>query len=72
MMNETISIEYIQAERNQCSSRRIRANQCYGFGKTSVDKVFSAGDSARGASLIVWAIAHARAVAEMVDGYLKG
>ncbi len=43
----------------------------FGYGTTSVKKVFSAGDCARGASLVVWAIANGRAVAEMVNEYLS-
>jgi glutamate synthase (NADPH/NADH) small chain len=40
--------------------------------RTSVPKVFSAGDMARGQSLIVWAIAEGRDVARCVDEYLMG
>lgn len=39
--------------------------------RTSVDKVFSAGDSDRGASLIVWAIQEGRETAAAIDAYLK-
>ncbi|HBI38895.1 MAG TPA: glutamate synthase [Spirochaetia bacterium] len=42
----------------------------FGYGATSVNKVFSVGDCARGASLVVWAIANGRAVADMVNEYL--
>jgi glutamate synthase (NADPH/NADH) small chain len=38
---------------------------------TSVDGVFAGGDTKRGASLIVWAIAEGRKVAAGVDAYLK-
>lgn len=38
---------------------------------TSVPGVFAAGDSVRGASLIVWAIAEGRKAAEGIDLYLK-
>jgi glutamate synthase (NADPH/NADH) small chain len=41
-------------------------------GRTSVDGVFAAGDQARGQSLVVWAIAEGRAVAQAVDAYLMG
>jgi glutamate synthase (NADPH/NADH) small chain len=41
-------------------------------GRTSVDGVFAAGDQARGQSLVVWAIAEGRRVAEGVDAYLAG
>lgn len=40
--------------------------------RTSVDKVFAAGDMRRGQSLVVWAIAEGRAVARAVDEYLMG
>jgi glutamate synthase (NADPH/NADH) small chain len=39
-------------------------------GRTSVDGVFAAGDQARGQSLVVWAIAEGRRVAEAVDAFL--
>jgi len=42
---------------------------CY---KTSVDKVFAAGDMRRGQSLIVWAIREGRQAARAVDEYLMG
>lgn len=40
--------------------------------KTSVEKVFSAGDMRRGQSLIVWAIAEGRRAAHCIDRYLMG
>lgn len=40
--------------------------------KTSVDKVFAAGDMRRGQSLVVWAIAEGREAARRVDEYLMG
>ena len=39
---------------------------------TNVPGVFTAGDSQRGQSLIVWAIAEGRSVARAVDLYLMG
>jgi glutamate synthase (NADPH/NADH) small chain len=39
--------------------------------RTSVPGVFCAGDSTRGASLIVWAISDGREVARHVDAYLR-
>jgi glutamate synthase (NADPH) small chain len=47
-----------------------RGNVAAREGRTSVDGVFAAGDMARGQSLVVWAIAEGRQVAESVDGYL--
>ncbi len=40
--------------------------------RTSVEKVFTAGDMTRGQSLIVWAIAEGRHAAHAIDGYLTG
>jgi glutamate synthase (NADPH/NADH) small chain len=40
--------------------------------RTSVAKVFAAGDMARGQSLVVWAIADGRRAARGVDKYLMG
>jgi len=42
---------------------------CY---RTSVDKVFAAGDMRRGQSLVVWAIREGRQCAREVDAYLMG
>jgi glutamate synthase (NADPH/NADH) small chain len=42
---------------------------CY---RTSVDKVFAAGDMRRGQSLVVWAIREGRQAARAVDQYLNG
>ena len=42
---------------------------CY---KTSVDKVFAAGDVRRGQSLVVWAIREGRQCARAVDEFLMG
>jgi glutamate synthase (NADPH/NADH) small chain len=40
-------------------------------GATNVDRIFSAGDASRGQSLVVWAIADGRRVADGVDVYLR-
>ncbi len=40
--------------------------------KTSIDKVFSAGDMRRGQSLVVWAIREGRQAARAVDEFLMG
>ena len=40
--------------------------------KTSVDKIFSAGDMRRGQSLVVWAIREGRQCARSVDQFLMG
>ncbi|MFC1684293.1 FAD-dependent oxidoreductase, partial [Pseudomonadota bacterium] len=40
--------------------------------RTSIDKVFAAGDMRRGQSLVVWAIREGRQCARAVDEYLMG
>jgi glutamate synthase (NADPH/NADH) small chain len=40
--------------------------------RTSIDKVFTAGDMRRGQSLVVWAIREGRQAARAVDEYLLG
>ena len=40
--------------------------------RTSLDKVFAAGDARRGQSLVVWAIREGRQAARAVDEYLMG
>jgi glutamate synthase (NADPH/NADH) small chain len=40
--------------------------------RTSVDKLFAAGDMRRGQSLVVWAIREGRQCARAVDAYLMG
>lgn len=40
--------------------------------KTSIDKVYAAGDGRRGASLVVWAIAEGRKAARAIDEALMG
>ena len=50
-----------------------RGNVSTGNGyRTSVDKVFSAGDMRRGQSLVVWAISEGREAAIEVDRFLRG
>jgi glutamate synthase (NADPH/NADH) small chain len=40
--------------------------------RTSVEKVFAAGDMRRGQSLVVWAIREGRQCAHSIDEYLMG
>jgi glutamate synthase (NADPH/NADH) small chain len=47
-----------------------RGNVKTNAGRTSVDGVFAAGDQARGQSLVVWAIAEGRKVADVVDHHM--
>jgi len=49
-----------------------RGNVATTAGRTTVPGVFAAGDMARGQSLVVWAIAEGRKVAESVDAWLEG
>jgi glutamate synthase (NADPH/NADH) small chain len=44
----------------------------HGDFRTSVEKVFAAGDCRRGQSLVVWAINEGRGAARAVDQYLQG
>jgi glutamate synthase (NADPH) small chain len=47
-----------------------RGNVKTDAGRTSVEGVFAAGDMSRGQSLVVWAIAEGRKVADVVDAFL--
>lgn len=53
-------------------NERTNVRTAAGSYKTSVDKVFTAGDMHRGQSLVVWAIAEGRAAAKEVDESLMG
>ncbi|HPP03973.1 MAG TPA: glutamate synthase subunit beta [Spirochaetota bacterium] len=44
----------------------------YGYGRTNVQKIYAAGDSVRGPSLVVWAIHYGKMVASLIDRDLKG
>jgi glutamate synthase (NADPH/NADH) small chain len=48
------------------------ATEGSGAYRTSIDKVFSAGDMRRGQSLVVWAIREGRQCARSIDEYLMG
>lgn len=52
--------------------RRSNVKAEYGQYRTSVDKVFAAGDMRRGQSLVVWAINEGREAAREVDKFLMG
>ncbi len=52
-------------------ARDARGNVLANAGATSTPGVFAAGDVARGAALVVWAIAEGRRAAAAVDGYLS-
>jgi glutamate synthase (NADPH/NADH) small chain len=51
---------------------RGNVQAAFGTFRTSVDKVFAAGDVRRGQSLVVWAIAEGRKAARAVDEHLMG
>jgi glutamate synthase (NADPH) small chain len=51
---------------------RKNVNAVEGKFKTTVDKVFAAGDMRRGQSLVVWAISEGREAARKIDEYLMG
>ena len=51
---------------------RTNVETAEGSYKTSVDKVFTAGDMHRGQSLVVWGINEGRHVAREVDAFLMG
>lgn len=51
---------------------RSNAKAEYGDYRTNVEKVFVAGDTRRGASLVVWAIHEGRGAARECDRYLMG
>lgn len=55
----------------ECNERTNVSTEGNDF-KTSVDRVFSAGDMRRGQSLVVWAISEGRKVAAKVDESLMG
>ena len=65
---EATIVEELELEQDARSN--IKAE--YGEFRTSVDKVFAAGDVRRGQSLIVWAINEGRAVARECDRFLMG
>jgi glutamate synthase (NADPH) small chain len=52
--------------------KRGNVNASTGNYRTSVDKVFTAGDMRRGQSLVVWAIREGRQAAASVDEFLMG
>ena len=43
----------------------------YGYGRTNIPKVYAAGDSVRGPSLVVWAIHYGKMIANVIDSDFK-
>ncbi|TYP72521.1 glutamate synthase subunit beta [Paenibacillus methanolicus] len=62
----------IISQLNLEQDRRSNVKAKYGDYRTSVDKVFAAGDMRRGQSLVVWAINEGREAAREVDRFLMG
>ena len=58
-------------ERDARGNAKAATDGAAGY-RTSVDKVFAAGDMRRGQSLVVWAIREGRQCARAVDEYLMG
>jgi glutamate synthase (NADPH/NADH) small chain len=61
-------LEQFGVEKDSRSNVKANTNDY----RTSVDKVFAAGDMRRGQSLIVWAIREGRQCARAIDEYLMG
>lgn len=64
--------EYVAKAFNVKLDARTNVETAKGSYKTSVDKVFTAGDMHRGQSLVVWGIREGRQVAKEVDETLMG
>ena len=64
-------LEAFGVERDARGNARA-PTEAAGAYKTSVHKVFAAGDMRRGQSLIVWAIREGRQAARALDEYLMG
>lgn len=61
-----------QAFKADLTPRNTVATESADIYKTSVEKVFTAGDMHRGQSLVVWAISEGRQCAQQIDEYLMG
>ena len=64
-------LEAFGVERDARGNARAGTDDATGY-RTSVDKVFAAGDVRRGQSLVVWAIREGRQAARAVDAWLMG
>lgn len=64
--------EYVAKAFGVKLNARTNVETTVGSYKTSVDKVFTAGDMHRGQSLVVWGINEGRHVAKEVDEFLMG
>jgi len=61
-------LQALSVEQDARSNIKADQNSC----KTSVEKVFAAGDARRGQSLVVWAINEGRSAARECDRFLMG
>jgi glutamate synthase (NADPH/NADH) small chain len=64
-------LEAFRVERDPRGNARAGTDGQGGY-RTSVDKIFAAGDMRRGQSLVVWAIREGRQCARAVDEFLMG
>ncbi|MFO1267846.1 MAG: FAD-dependent oxidoreductase, partial [Rubrivivax sp.] len=64
-------LEAFGVERDARGNAKAHTEAAGGY-RTSVDKVFAAGDMRRGQSLVVWAIREGRQAARAVDEFLMG
>ena len=64
---KTMGIE--QDGRSNIKADDLKGSRPY---RTSVDKVWAAGDCRRGQSLVVWGIQEGRAAASQIDAELQG
>ena len=64
-------LEGFRIERDARGNAKATTDDAIGY-RTSVDKVFAAGDLRRGQSLVVWAIREGRQAARAVDRFLMG
>jgi glutamate synthase (NADPH/NADH) small chain len=64
-------LEGFGVERDARGNARATVDAAGGY-RTSVDKVFAAGDMRRGQSLVVWAIREGRQAARAIDEFLTG
>ena len=66
---EVLDAFAVEKDKRGNASATTDGNGCY---RTSVAKVFAAGDMRRGQSLVVWAIREGRQCAREVDVFLMG
>ena len=67
----TTVLDAFGVEKDQRDNAKATTDERGGY-RTSIDKVFAAGDMRRGQSLVVWAIREGRQAARAIDEYLMG